>query len=141
MVVNYNLANNNLSANAVSKVEILENHQPVKVLDSLEFSERASINIKLKNDITISGTATAGMGAAPLLWHTKITPMIFTKKRQAIVSYQSNNTGSDVSGQIRNFSIKYAGKTLISIKRIGCRSRMYQRRHFRHNTGWIITYI
>ncbi|MBZ9629697.1 carboxypeptidase-like regulatory domain-containing protein [Salegentibacter sp. LM13S] len=105
----YNLANNNLSAEAVSKVEILENHQPVKVLDSLEFSERASINIKLKKDITYSGTATAGIGAAPLLWQTKVTPMIFTKKQQAIVTYQSNNTGSDVSGEIRNFSIKYAG--------------------------------
>ncbi|MGA9590453.1 MAG: carboxypeptidase-like regulatory domain-containing protein [Salegentibacter sp.] len=106
----YNLANNNLSAEAVSKVEILENHQPVKVLDSLEFSERASINIKLKKDITFSGTATAGIGAAPLLWQTKVTPMFFTKKQQAIVTYQSNNTGSEVSGEIRNFSIKYAGE-------------------------------
>ena len=106
----YNVANNNLSAEAVSRVEILENHQPVKVLDSLEFSERASINIKLKEDITFSGMATAGIGAAPLLWQTKVTPMIFTKKQQAIVTYQSNNTGSDVSGEIRNFSIKYAGE-------------------------------
>lgn len=105
----YNLANNNLSADAVSKVEILENHQPVKVLDSLEFSERASINIKLKKDVTVSGTATAGIGAAPLLWQTKVTPMIFTKKRQAIVTYQSNNTGNDASGEIRNFTIKYFG--------------------------------
>lgn len=106
----YNLANNNLSTEAVSKIEILENHQPVKVLDSLEFSERASINIKLKKDITFSGTATAGIGAAPFLWQTKVTPMIFTKKQQAIVTYQSNNTGSDVSGDIRKFSIKYSGE-------------------------------
>ncbi|RXG13298.1 carboxypeptidase-like protein [Leeuwenhoekiella aestuarii] len=105
----YSLANNNLSVEAVSKVEILENHQPVKVLDSLEFSERSSINIKLKKDVTLSGTATAGMGAAPLLWKTNVTPMIFTKKRQAIVTYQSNNTGNDVSGEIRNFSIKHSG--------------------------------
>ncbi len=105
----YNLANNNLSAEAVSKVEILENHQPVKVLDSLEFSERASINIKLKKDVTYSGTATAGIGAAPLLWQAKVTPMIFTKKRQAIFTYQSNNTGSDVSREIRDFSINFSG--------------------------------
>ena len=105
----YNLANDNLSVEAVSKVEILENHQPVKVLDSLEFSERASINIKLKKDVTYSGTATAGIGAAPLLWQTKVTPMIFTKKQQAIVTYQSNNTGSDVSREIRDFSINFSG--------------------------------
>ncbi|UJH92076.1 carboxypeptidase-like regulatory domain-containing protein [Antarcticibacterium sp. 1MA-6-2] len=105
----YNLANNNLSVEAVSKVEILENHQLVRVLDSLEFSDRASINIRLKKDITLSATATAGIGAAPLLWQTKVTPMIFTKKQQAIVTYQSNNTGTDVSGEISNFTIKYAG--------------------------------
>lgn len=105
----YNLANNNLSADAVSKIEILENHQPVKVLDSLEFSERASINIKLKKDITFSGTATAGIGAAPLLWQAKVTPMIFTKKRQAIVTYQSNNTGVDASGEVLNFSQNFYG--------------------------------
>jgi len=105
----YNVANNNLSAQAVSKVEILENHQPVKVLDSLEFSERASINIKLKKELTFSGTATAGIGAAPLLWQTKLTPMIFTKKQHAIDTYHRNNTGNDTTGDIRNFSIRSAG--------------------------------
>ena len=33
----YNLANKNLPYNQVSKVQILENHQPIKVLDSLVF--------------------------------------------------------------------------------------------------------
>jgi len=105
----YNLANENLAADDVSKVEILENHQPIKLLDSLEFSERASLNIKLKNNVTTSGTAKIGLGAAPLLWQNKITPMLFTKKRQAIVTYQSNNTGSDVSREIRDFSFEDLG--------------------------------
>ncbi len=105
----YNLANENLAADDVSKVEILENHQPIKLLDSLEFSERASLNIKLKNNITTSGTAEVGVGTAPLLWKSKITPMLFTKKRQAIVTYQSNNTGSDVSREIRDFSFENLG--------------------------------
>ena len=35
----YNLANDNISADDVSKVQILENHQPIKVLDSLVFSD------------------------------------------------------------------------------------------------------
>ena len=38
----YNLANKNLPYNQVSKVQILENHQPIKVLDSLVFSESNS---------------------------------------------------------------------------------------------------
>lgn len=100
----YNLANENISADDVYKVQILENHQPIKMLDSLVFSERASLNIKLKKNITISGNAQIGLGVSPLLWKAKITPMLFTKKRQAIISYQSNNTGTNISREIRDFS-------------------------------------
>src|SRR5690606_15947610 len=94
----------------VSKVQILENHQPIKLLDSLEFSDRASINIKLKNNVTTTGTAEVGIGLAPFLWRVKATPMIFTKKNQAIITYQTNNTGSDVSQEIRDFSFSNFGR-------------------------------
>lgn len=100
----YNLANENISADDVSKVQILENHQPIKILDSLVFSERSSLNIKLKKKLTISGNAELGSGFTPLLWKAKFIPMLFSKKRQAIVTYQSNNTGTDISRQIHNFS-------------------------------------
>lgn len=111
----YNLANENISADDVSKVQILENHQPIKILDSLVFSERASLNIKLKKKITFSGSAQIGAGLSPLLWKAKITPMLFTKKRQALVSYQSNNTGTDVSREIQDFSNENIGENF-SIK-------------------------
>ena len=106
----YNLANNNLSAKDVSKVQILENHQPIKVLDSLEFSDQAALNIKLKKNVSLSGTASLGSGFSPLLWKANITPMVFTKKQQAIVSYQANNTGSDVANEIRDFSFNLFGR-------------------------------
>lgn len=111
----YSLANNNIAADDVSKVQILENHQPVKLLDSLEFSERASLNIKLKKEVTVSGSAELGTGFSPLLWKAKVTPMIFTKKNQAIVTYQANNTGSDVSREIRDFSIADFGREEFNI--------------------------
>jgi hypothetical protein len=113
----YSLANNNIAADDVSKVQILENHQPVKLLDSLEFSERTSINIKLKNDVTTSGTAELGAGLSPLLWKVKVTPMIFTKKNQAIVTYQANNTGDDVSREIQDFSFSDFGRQEFSINK------------------------
>ena len=106
----YSLANNNIAAKDVSQVQILENHQPIKMLDSLVFSERASLNIKLKKEVTVSGNAELGSGFSPLLWKAKVTPMLFTKKNQAIVTYQANNTGSDVSREIRDFSIADFGR-------------------------------
>lgn len=113
----YSLANNNISADDVSDVQILENHQPVKVLDSLVFSERASLNIKLKKEVTTSGTAEVGAGLSPLLWKTKITPMLFSKKQQAILTYQSNNTGSDISKEIQDFSFSDFGREEFSINK------------------------
>ena len=111
----YNLANENLAADAVSKVQILENHQPIKLLDSLVFSERASLNIKLKKDVTVSGSAELGAGLSPLLWKAKLTPMLFTKKNQAIVTYQANNTGNNVSRAISDFSIADFGREQFDI--------------------------
>ncbi len=102
----YNLANNNLPADAVSKVQILENHQPIKLLDSLVFSNKTSLNIKLKKNITVTGTAKLGVGLLPFLWDVNITPMLFSKKQQTITSYQANNVGNDISNEMKILTIE-----------------------------------
>ncbi|TPV34675.1 carboxypeptidase-like regulatory domain-containing protein [Paucihalobacter ruber] len=101
----YNLANDNISADDVSKVEILENHQPIRVLDSLISSERTSLNIKLKNNTTVTGTAKMGAGFSPLLFETNITPLLFKKNSQSLLSYQYNNTGNDLLRNNNDFSV------------------------------------
>lgn len=99
---NYNLANENLPADAVADVEILENHQPLKVLDSIESTGSASLNIKLKKDVVFSGTAELNLGTPPMLWKANVTPMMFAKKKQFIASYQANNVGKELSGNFSN---------------------------------------
>ena len=103
---NYNLANNNLPAASVSKVQVLENHQPIRLLDSLVFSDKASLNIKLKKKVTVTSTASLGIGVTPLLWKANITPLLFSKKHQAITSYQSNNIGIDISNEVKTLTIE-----------------------------------
>ena len=44
----YGLINNSLPKDAVQKVEVLENHQPVKILQDKLSSENAAINVQLK---------------------------------------------------------------------------------------------
>jgi len=101
----YNIANENLPYKAVTQVQILENHQPIKMLDSLKFSNDAALNIKLKSAYTFTGQAKLGIGFTPLLWETNITPMLFTKKQQMLASYQANNTGSNIALQIKTLTI------------------------------------
>lgn len=102
----YNLANDNLPFKEVTQVQILENHQPIKALDSLKFSDQAALNIKLKNTYTFTGQARLGSGFSPLLWDANITPMLFTKKKQMLATYQANNTGDNVASQLKKLTIE-----------------------------------
>jgi len=102
----YGLANKNLPHQSVTSVQVIENHQPIKVLDSLVPANQAAINIKLKNNITTTGNAQLGTGFSPFLWGANITPMVFTKKNQFIASYQSNNIGNDVSVQLKALNLE-----------------------------------
>lgn len=97
----YAVVSGNLPHGNVSTIEILENHQPVRILEDRVSSQQASLNIKLKRDVSITGRGQLGAGLAPLLWDANITPMMFTKSVQLLASYQANNTGNDVSKQMK----------------------------------------
>ena len=63
----YAIANKNLPYRDVGAVEVLENHQPIKILESKVFSNGTSINLKLKKNITMTGTMQVGAGASILV--------------------------------------------------------------------------
>ncbi len=60
----YGTINNALPKDAVQKVEVMENHQPVKILQDKVPSDRAAINIKLKNKVTMTGRGEVGVGTS-----------------------------------------------------------------------------
>jgi hypothetical protein len=96
----YNLANDNLPYQEVSQ-QILENHQPIKTLDSLQFSDRTALNIKLKTPILLQ----VKLGLEVVLaryFGMPILPMLFSKRRQMLTTYQTNNTGDNVALQLKS---------------------------------------
>lgn len=93
----YATVSRNLPHQSVASVEIYENHQPIKMLEDKVSSEQASLNIKLARNVAVTGSGKVGIGATPLLWDVSLTPMIFTKKMQLVASYQTNNTGNDLT--------------------------------------------
>ncbi len=113
----YNLASNNLPVKAVKDIQVIERHQPIRVLDSLVRSERASLNLKLKNGVAQTGTAKVGGGFNPFLWDVNVTPMLFTQKQQMIVSYQTNNTGKDVALDLKTLTVDDFKDNLTSLTR------------------------
>lgn len=103
----YGLANNNIPVDVVDKVQVLENHQPIRLLDSISFSDRAALNIKLKNTskTKIIGRAGVGLGAPPLLSEDYVTPMLFKKNLQFINTYKYNNTGLNNAEELISHNI------------------------------------
>ncbi len=108
----YNIANRNIPADLVDQVQLLDNHQDIKIFDSLKISREPALNIKLKKKAKnkLIGKAKAGAGVYPLLWDNEITGLQFNKGFQLITSYKNNNTGSSLSAEISdNVSIQRVG--------------------------------
>ena len=105
----YTLASNNLPADAVQSVQVLERHQPVRALDGQPRPEEASLNLKLTKKVTATGQAQlgAGWGPAPLgpLWNANVSPMLFAGRQQLIDTYQTNNTGQDAATQLKPLTL------------------------------------
>lgn len=95
----YAIANKNLPHGSVGSVEVLENHQPIKALQSNVFSNGTSLNLKLKKNVAVTGTARTGIGLPWIARDVNITPMLFNAKQQLIASFQSNNIGDDLNTQ------------------------------------------
>ena len=100
----YTAISRNLPHQSVASVEIYENHQPIQLLQDRIETDRASLNIKLSKDVTVTGSGEVGIGAYPLLWNANVTPMLFTNKMQMMASLQSNNIGKDL---LNNNMISY----------------------------------
>ncbi len=102
----YGMISSNMPHRSVAAVEILENHQPIRILEERVPSYQAAMNLRLMREITTTGTSRLGSGLSPLLWDASITPMTFTKKFQVVNSYQANNAGRDASKQLTALTLQ-----------------------------------
>ena len=99
----YSLATKNIPHDKVASVEVLENHQPIKMLDGKIPSFLPSINIVLKQETTLTGVADVGFGI-PDLADLNVSPMLFNKKLQYIGSVQFTNTGKNIDNQLNTLT-------------------------------------
>lgn len=99
----YGLATNNISHKDVASVEVMENHQPVKALEGIEFPEEAGINLKLKDDARSRwvGVAQAVAGVQPFLYDGSLFTMRMASKIQNMFILKADNTGWNRANEIR----------------------------------------
>ncbi len=106
----YGIATNGISHEDIGSVEVMETPQPMQVLKGLGFSDRAAINLKLKNNAKATflahGTLAGGWSQYPdgLLWQGDVFNMMVTGKYQMISTFKGNNTGLNLSDQLIDFT-------------------------------------
>jgi len=101
----YGVAVNNVRAKDIARVEVMENHQPIRAMEGLEYSPDAAINLRLKNRANGSFISTIQIGAGykPWLWNGELAMMYFTGKWQTMTTYKTNNAGQDVTSELESF--------------------------------------
>ena len=59
----YTLASQNISPDDIASISVYENHQPKRVLQGLEYSKQAALNLKMKRSSMLRPIVTATVGA------------------------------------------------------------------------------
>lgn len=105
----YGIATNGISHDDVGAVEVMENHQPMQVLSGIAFSDKAAINLKLKNKAkatwTFHGDAGGGWSWQPdgAVWDGELFAMAVMPGFQNITTFRTNNTGENLSSSSTDF--------------------------------------
>ena len=114
----YGIATNGISSEDVGAVEVMENHQPMQVLSGISFSDKAAINLKLKNKAkaawSFHGDAGGGWSCQPegAVWDGELFAMAVMPGFQSITTFRTNNTGEDLSASKTDFFASRRGTGL-----------------------------
>lgn len=121
----YGIATNGISHDDVGAVEVMENHQPMQVLAGISFSDKAAINLKLKNKAkatwSFHGDAGGGWSWQPegAVWDGELFAMAVMPGFQNITTFRTNNTGEDISSSNTDFFADRRGTGLSRYISIG----------------------
>lgn len=104
----YAQASNNISAVKVKSVQVLQHHQPVKMLRGKRFSDQAALNIVLTDEAKgfWQGSADIGLGSridnesADVLRNCRLMAMRFGKKSQNVSMYKTTNIGNNINNEV-----------------------------------------
>lgn len=107
----YAQASENLSADKVENVQVLQNHQPIKALKNINFTDQAALNIVLKDNAKNiwNGAADISTGvtlqnSAEWLRDCRLVEMMFGGHKQSISMYKCNNTGKDIQREVQDLA-------------------------------------
>lgn len=114
----YNIATKSIPKEAVDKVQVIENDQPIKMLRNKSNSDDVALNITIKDEakLKIMGQASIGAGL-PERFNGNVNAMMFNKKYKGINYIKGNNIGDDPAADLISHNVSDYLKRLNNNKR------------------------
>lgn len=93
----YNIATRSIPHGVVDQVQVMENHQPIKLLKNKVVSENVALNLTFKKDakLRLVGQETLGAGL-PNKYYADLNAMLFKDQYKAINYLKANNYSLDL---------------------------------------------
>lgn len=106
----YGLATNNIAPQDVASVEVMENHQPIKALRDVLYSDRAALNLRLKREARShwTGTLRGAGGWSPdgVLGSGSAFAMRIVARSQTMLNLKGDNTGEDPTADLHQLTVE-----------------------------------
>lgn len=100
----YGIITNNLDVNKIASIQVLERHQPVRMLQGVERPSTAAINIRLQRSSLGAFFATIKLGATLPIegFSNQLSLMRFARTQQNLLVTKQDNTGRRLSDELGN---------------------------------------
>ncbi|TDS14674.1 carboxypeptidase-like regulatory domain-containing protein [Sphingobacterium paludis] len=101
----YALGTRTIPHKMVKDIQVLNNHEHLKVLKNKRFTDQVALNLVIKEDAKLKMTAEAKIGAGlPQQYESELNNILFNKKYKMLNVLNGNNTGIDLSNELIGYS-------------------------------------
>lgn len=106
----YGLATRSITKDMIQSIDVMKNHQSIRVLKDRVPSEDVAMNLILKdeNNLKLSGQVDVGYGPVDLI-DIGVTPLILNKKIKTLSTLKYNNIGNDARGDLDQLGAATSG--------------------------------
>lgn len=102
----YNIATDNIPSSDIEMVQIIEHNQNIKMLNGIAPSDRAALNIKLKDKSKLELIDNVNLeGGVPSKYNATVHNMAFKPRFKAINEIKSNNIGNDFLDEVTSHNL------------------------------------
>lgn len=97
----YSIATNTIPHSVVDQVQVIQNHQPIRVLENKVTSEAVALNLTFRPDakMRVLGQETVG-GGVPGNYYANLNALLLKDKFKALDYIKGNNTGEDLQQEL-----------------------------------------